>query len=457
MTQWSSQAVCRDITVYWQTMRAMSLCLVRKATTTRQHVQHMTTWRPKAKGRRKCDRRNQKARPAATADKDLVQAARTLRSIIQKYQDDDEQQDQIVPTFQTKHPDEFRIIRRHGGVKKVSHLLPHMYGWAPSGRRQLTAPPDGSSERDTLQQMAENTRIMMLEDEFVLAGGNTVDMHRFEQEQIDKQDGNYIPKIVAIDVEGTHLVPPILIQICPVFSNSGSGGVNNNKIQQKIQHSNNNTVYLEQPPRRQRGHNRRRKSHTNGSGGSSPLSGALKRLLADASVLKVFFDGDGSDMKSLGVPINNTSCLQKEIAVSRSDIDGHRNKRGHLQMPSLIEMFNEYYYFATGDDDDDGDEGEHVIEIGKCNKDNHRPSLCRASQNQANSRNDIRYLYRKNRKLQLSFGSKSRPEYKLDEKLLLYGAADAWATAKIYQGMVEERQGGKGSKTDVVMENERVR
>ena len=323
-------------------------------------------------------------------DEALQESARVIRELILGTPQNDRHL--IASEFASRFPAHSKTIRQHGGIKAVSQLLPHMYTFGGGGA--LTAPPLGPA-RDELLRVAQRTHVRTLCDAFVLAGGSTVPMSLFEREQVD-DEGRCIPKAVAIDTEGTHMVPPILIQVCPVTI-AAAGDSSNININTSTK------VYLEQP--------RRRPAY----GGGSQLSDALKDLLADESVLKVFFDA-GGDIASLGVPVNNVLCLQKEARRGW----GQYGKR---LTPSLVDLFNE------------------------CSNGGGSASVTNASNDMENSH---RILYSKNKTMTRWFQNKKRPTKRLHEKLEMYGAADAWATARIYQHFVlnikdEEKEANNGA------------
>ena len=300
----------------------------------------------------------------------LKESAQAIRELILSTSQSDSHL--IASEFATRHPGHSKTIKHYGGIKAVSKLLPHMYTFGRSGA--LTAPPLGPA-RDELLQVAKNTHVQTLCDAFVDAGGTTASMSLFEREQVD-DDGACIPPAVAIDTEGIHLVPPILVQVCPVIV-----AADDDSCSKRSTYT--NRVYIEQP--------RRRASF----GGGSQLSDSLKDLLADESVLKVFFDAKG-DIASLGTPVNNVLCLQKE---SRGL--GH----GKKVTPSLMDMFNEC---------SDG----------------------RESRMNNGMKTTHRILYTKNKTMTKWFNNRRRPTKRIHAKLEIYGAADAWATARIYEHFV---------------------
>ena len=302
----------------------------------------------------------------------LKESAQAIRELILSTSQSDSHL--IASEFATRHPGHSKTIKHYGGIKAVSKLLPHMYTFERSGA--LTAPLSGPA-RDELLQLAKNMHVQTLCDAFVLAGGTTASMSLFEREQVD-DDGACIPPAVAIDTEGIHLVPPILVQVCPV-----SVAADGDSSSKRSTYT--NRVYIEQP--------RRRAAY----GGGSQLSDSLKDLLADESVLKVFFDAKG-DIASLGTPVNNVLCLQKEF---ESRALGH----GKIATPSLMDMFNEC---------SDG----------------------RVSRMNNGMRTTHRTLYSKNKAMTKWFHSRRRPTKRIHAKLEIYGAADAWATARIYEHFV---------------------
>ena len=307
-------------------------------------------------------------------DETLKESAQAIRELILTTPKSDKHL--IASEFANRYPAHSKTIKHYGGIKAVSQLLPHMYTFGRGG--SLTAPPLGPA-RDELLQLAKNTHVRTLCDAFVLAGGTTAPMSLFEREQVD-DEGRCIPTAVAIDTEGVHLIPPILVQVCPVgVPDDDNGDSSNTSI-----NTSSIKVYIEQP--------RRRAAY----GGGSQLSDALKDLLADESVLKVFFDARG-DIASLGVPVNNAICLQKE---ARS-LGNHGKKLA----PSLMDMFNEC-----------GNGGTSLI-----NSDADSPH---------------RILHSKNKTMTRWFQNRRRPTKRIHEKLEIYGAADAWATARIYEHFV---------------------
>ena len=305
-------------------------------------------------------------------DEALKESAQAIRELILSTPKSDKHL--IASEFAIRYPSHSKTIKHYGGIKAVSKLLPHMYTFGRGGA--LTAPPLGPA-RDELMQVAKNTHVRTLCDAFVLAGGTTAPMSLFEREQVD-DDGACIPQAVAIDTEGIHLIPPILVQVCPV-----SVAVDGDSSSNTSAHT--NKVYIEQP--------RRRAAY----GGGSQLSDALKDLLADESVLKVFFDAKG-DIASLGTPVNSVLCLQNE---ARGLSLGH----GKKITPSLMDMFNECSNGSTSLIDSDV-------------KTTHR------------------ILYSKNKAMTKWFQNKRRPTKRIHDNLEIYGAADAWATARIYEYFV---------------------
>ena len=306
-------------------------------------------------------------------DEALKESAQAIRELILTTPKSDRHL--VASEFASRHPSHSKTIKDYGGIKAVSQLLPHMYTFGRGGA--LTAPPLGPA-RDELMQLARNTHVRTLCDAFVLAGGSTAPMSMFEREQVD-DGGRCIPTAVAIDTEGIHLIPPILVQVCPVgVAADGDSDSSNTNINTSTK------VYIEQP--------RRRAAY----GGGSQLSDALKDLLADNSVLKVFFDAKG-DIASLGVPVNNTICLQKEAR--------GWGRHGKKLTPSLMDLFNECRNGSTS----------------LINHDMETPH---------------RILYSKNKTMTRWFQNKRRPTKRIHEKLEIYGAADARATARIYEHFV---------------------
>jgi len=282
-------------------------------------------------------------------DKELKESAQVMRELILRTPQNEKHL--IAAQFAKLHPMHCKVIKQHGGIKAVSKVLPHIYTFGDDDGG-LTAPPRGPA-RDELTRLSKNTYVRTLCDAFILAGGSTAPMNEFERDQID-DEGRCRTKVVAIDTEGTHLTPPILVQVCPVGDNAI-----------------NNKVYLEQPtPLR------------------SQLSDALKDLLADESVLKVFFDKHG-DLKSLGVPVHNILCLREKA--------GQLGHSGRLT-PSLIDLFDTSI--------ENGVETPHTI------------------------------LHTKNKTRQKWFRSRKRPTTRITKNLEKYGAADAWATARVYKHYV---------------------
>jgi len=194
----------------------------------------------------------------------VTMAAQCLRSHILRAASSGTAPELVYAAFQAIHPEAAEVIRQAGGPKRVSQDLPHLIRWGGSGA--LSAP--GWQESLQIQRTFRPPRDMT--EVFRDAGGSLADMSSF---------GSFFgpgkrPAAVAIDTEGSHLVPPILIQVCAL-----------DRV---------DTVFLEQPRR--------------GAG----LSPALTSLLRDPAVTKVFFDAR-SDISSLGVPVESALDVQRIV------------------------------------------------------------------------------------------------------------------------------------------------
>ena len=174
----------------------------------------------------------------------------------------------VYNNFREEHTSAAKAIKRAGGVKRVAQDFPHLVSWH-SEDLQISAP----LQKDQALILASFKPPIEMEDAFRKAGGSLRDFKDFGKARSEggaRDESGAMPTAVAIDTEGVHLSPPLLVQICPVGSSR---------------------VYLEQPSRR---------------GG---LSAALARLLADPSVTKAFFDAKG-DVRSLGVSVRGVVDVQ---------------------------------------------------------------------------------------------------------------------------------------------------